>query len=159
LAASALAVALAGPASAHGHHALAAQATRWVASLSGNQQVPPVASAASGSALFKPVDDGQALPYQVRGHAVAGTLEEQSHLGAPGTNGGEPVLDFLGVPAPGLSGEVDVQGVVSADQLIGPLAGHPLRDLLKQLSAGTAYINVHTVAHPEGEIRGNLSRL
>ncbi|MFS8640609.1 MAG: CHRD domain-containing protein [Symbiobacteriaceae bacterium] len=40
--------------------------------------------------------------------------------------------------------------------LVGPLAGRPLSDLLQNMLAGNAYVNVHTVQHFEGEIRGQI---
>ncbi len=58
-------------------------------------------------------------------------------------------------------------GTFTAANLIGPLTGHPLSDLIAALSTGGAYANVHTndgVAptnsgpgdFPGGEIRGQI---
>ena len=59
------------------------------------------------------------------------------------------------------------EGTITAADLVGPLAGHPLSDLIDAIQAGNAYVNVHTndgVAptntgpgdFPGGEIRGQL---
>ena len=60
-----------------------------------------------------------------------------------------------------VAGGVDVNGrlasgSIQAGDLINDLAGHPLEDLIVAIEDGNAYVNVHTVAHPGGEIRGQL---
>ncbi len=59
------------------------------------------------------------------------------------------------------------QGVITAANLMGPLAGRPLAELIAELQSGNAYVNVHTNDgvdptntgpgdFPGGEIRGNF---
>jgi hypothetical protein len=49
------------------------------------------------------------------------------------------------------------QGTFTAADFKGPLAGHPLAELLTDIRSGDAYVNVHTLPnHPGGEIRGQL---
>ena len=59
-------------------------------------------------------------------------------------------------------------GTFTAANLVGPLAGHPLSELISAMRSGGAYVNVHTndgVAptntgpgdFPGGEIRGQLA--
>jgi hypothetical protein len=36
------------------------------------------------------------------------------------------------------------------------MKGKTLDDLLEQMRAGNTYVNVHTKAHPGGEIRGQI---
>ena len=47
-------------------------------------------------------------------------------------------------------------GTLTAADLIGPLSGLTLSDLLAEIEAGNTYVNVHTQAHPTGEIRGQI---
>jgi hypothetical protein len=47
-------------------------------------------------------------------------------------------------------------GTITAAHLVGPLAGHPLRDLLTAIQAGTASANAHTIQCPGGEVRGQV---
>ena len=81
-----------------------------------------------------------------------------------------PVVAFLyGTVPPGGGPERGVlsTGTITASNLIGPLAGHPLSDLVAAIIDGMAYVNVHTddgVApantgpgdFPGGEIRGQM---
>jgi hypothetical protein len=48
-------------------------------------------------------------------------------------------------------------GNLRADNLEGPLAGKQITDLIKMIKDGNAYVNVHTVQNPNGEIRGQIS--
>jgi hypothetical protein len=48
------------------------------------------------------------------------------------------------------------QGTITASNLTGPLAGHPLSDLIDIMDNGTAYVNAHTKNFPLGEIRGQV---
>ncbi|MGH7455091.1 MAG: CHRD domain-containing protein, partial [bacterium] len=81
-----------------------------------------------------------------------------------------PVVAFLfGSVAPG-GGRTDgvlAQGTITAANLVGPLAGHPLSDLISAMRAGNTYVNVHTndgVGLPDtgpgdfpgGEVRGQI---
>jgi CHRD domain len=39
---------------------------------------------------------------------------------------------------------VIAEGTITAGDFVGPLAGHPLSDLLEAFEDGTAYVNAHT---------------
>jgi hypothetical protein len=95
------------------------------------------------------------------------------HTGAVGANGPIVVWLFPGTdPVPGPLGAGPqrgkiAEGTITAANLVGPLAGHPLSDLVAEIQAGNAYVNVHTndgIAptntgpgdFPGGEIRGQL---
>jgi hypothetical protein len=125
--------------------------------LSGDEEVPAVVTGAQGQATFKLSADGQSLTYKLNVANIDDVTQAHIHLEEPGVNG--PIVAFLfGLVAdPG----VDVNGTlargsIDADDLIGPLAGHPLEDLISAIEDGGAYVNVHTVAHRGGEIRGQL---
>lgn len=80
------------------------------------------------------------------------------HLGRVGVNG--PVVAFLFGPVDfGISvNRGVVTGVITRNDLTGPLAGRSLASLIEAFRNGRAYVNVHTVNHPNGEIRGQVRR-
>ena len=84
------------------------------------------------------------------------------HLAPAGVNG--PVVVFLFGPVAAAGGRTNgvlATGTITAANFTatGPLAGHPLSDLIAAFEAGNAYANVHTndgVA-PAGTGPGDLS--
>jgi hypothetical protein len=142
----------------------------FVAHLSGDEEVPPVATLAQGQAIFHLSDDGNELEYRLIVANIENVVASHIHVGATGVNG--PVVAFLfgSVPPPpggGRSDGVIATGTITAANLVGPLAGHPLSDLISAMRAGNTYANVHTndgVAptntgpgdFPGGEVRGQI---
>ncbi len=55
---------------------------------------------------------------------------------------------------PGRFDGVLAKGTITASNIVGPLAGMTLEDLMAKMQAGLAYVVVHTSQHPPGEIRG-----
>jgi hypothetical protein len=141
--------------------------------LSSNEEVAPIAglvidSQAQGQAIFHLSKDGDALEYKLIAANIDNAFMAHIHLGPIGSNG--PIVVFLyGPVAPG-GGRTDgvlAEGTITAANLIGPLAGHPLSDLIADMESGGAYVNIHTndgVAptntgpgdFPGGEIRGQI---
>jgi hypothetical protein len=141
----------------------------YTAPLSSGEEVPPRTSPASGQATFQVSADGQSLTYSVTVQNIANVTMGHIHLGAKGANG-DIVLPLVPMapPAGGPKSGVIGQGTATAAQLVGPLQGKPLADLLAQLDAGNAYVNIHTGAGgtaatlqpgdlPAGEIRGQIA--
>lgn len=130
--------------------ALPSGATVWVltANLTGSQEVPPVSTTASGQAIMS-YDDVSKLfnlaVYEV-GISQSDIVGAHIHVGAPGVNG--PVIYDLDGGASWSGG-----GVIFSRFITGGLfpAAHEAH-----LLAGNTYINIHTPAHPGGEIRGQL---
>ena len=56
----------------------------------------------------------------------------------------------------GLFNGVLATGSITAADLIGPLQGKTVGDLMQQMQAGNAYANIHTTANPAGEVRGQI---
>jgi hypothetical protein len=147
--------------------------------LSAGQEVMPVGivnnSLAQGQANFKLSADGTELSYKLIFSNIDNAFMAHIHMGPAGANG--PIVVWLfpsttpGVTGPLGAGRMDgvqAEGTITAANLVGPLAGHPLSDLVAAIAAGDAYVNVHTndgVAptntgpgdFPGGEIRGQLS--
>jgi hypothetical protein len=136
--------------------------THFRADLSGFQQVPTLFSSGSGSFTATLSSDGTSLTYTLTYTGLVGATAAHIHLGATGTNGG--VAAFLcgggGKPScPASSGTVT--GTITAADVIGPasqgLAAGNFAGLLASLRAGATYVNVHTLAFPGGEIRGQIT--
>jgi hypothetical protein len=135
-----------------------AQPQAFVAHLSASHEVqtPAIDSNAQGQAIFQLSADGSALGYELIVANISDVQAAHIHLAPAGTNG--PVVAFLfhGPATSGRTQGVLAQGTITAADLIGPLAGHPLSDLVSAMRAGGTYTNVHTSAHPAGEIRGQI---
>jgi hypothetical protein len=74
-----------------------------------------------------------------------------------------PVVVWLypeGPPPVEIPGETTgslATGTITADDLVGDLEGQPLSALIDAMVAGDTYVNVHTTAYGEGEIRGQIA--
>lgn len=121
---------------------LARAETMFFARLTGNQEVPAVPTAASGTATFVVTPNG--LEYSVAVDGLSGPVTAAHiHLGAAGQNGPvERTISFSGNGANGLWAIADI-----------PPFG---AQALEALNRGLYYINVHTGANPGGEIRGQI---
>lgn len=146
--------------------ALAAGA--YTAPLSGAQEVPERETPARGQAVFRLSADGTELHYRLIVANIDNVVGSHIHLAEAGANG--PIVAFLFGPAPAGGGGTDgvlATGTITADDLVGPLAGQPLEALIAQIEAGDTYVNVHTNDgvgdtntgpgdFPGGEIRGQI---
>lgn len=120
--------------------------------------MPPVQTRATGTALFRLSSDGTRLGFQVVVRNIARVTAAHIHLGPKGVNG--PVVAFLFGPSKfGISVRRGViRGVLTDADLTGPLAGGTIADLITEINNGNAYVNVHTIQNPNGEIRGQIKR-
>ncbi len=92
---------------------------------------------AVGSAIFHLSDDGTELSYRLIVSNIDNVVQAHIHLGGPDDAG--PVVAFLyGAVPPGGGPERGVlsTGTITASNLIGPLAGHPLSDLVDAIEDG-----------------------
>ncbi len=111
------------------------------AMLEGAQQVPAIATAAMGTAVFNVAKDYSAINYHVTVSALSGAmLSAHLHTGEMGVNG--PVIIDL---------TQNIAGNTISGTLVNPPAG-----LIDSLKLGHIYINTHTAVNPAGEIRGQL---
>ncbi|MGH9912438.1 MAG: CHRD domain-containing protein [Nitrososphaeraceae archaeon] len=51
-----------------------------------------------------------------------------------------------------------VNGTLSTENFEGPLVGKQISELLDLFDMGEAYVNIHTAANPDGEIRGTIQQ-
>lgn len=111
--------------------------------LTGAEQVPPVTTAAKGTADLTWDAGTRVVTWDI---TTSGLSSEATmahfHKGAAGKNG--PVVIWLSKQGEPISGAIKGQATLTADQA-------------KEFEAGDWYINVHTKDHPSGEIRGQVT--
>lgn len=128
--------------------------------LSGDNEVPAVETNAQGQVTFKVSKDGSSIDYKLIVSNIENVLMAHIHLAPAGVNG--PVVVWLYPDAPppqlieGRFQGVLAEGTFTADNLVGPLAGESLADLIEEIMAGNTYVNVHTTQNPGGEVRGQI---
>lgn len=110
--------------------------------MDGSQGAPPVATSATGLCTVT-LDD---IASQVSASCTYSGLTSNAnnahiHSGAPGLNGGL-VVTLTFTPA--------TSGTATATN--APISGPNLTAMI----AGNTYVNVHSVNHPDGEIRGQV---
>ncbi len=131
--------------------------------LTGDQQVPSVNTTAFGFAEVRLFQNGtsSAIEFRVVVCNIANVIASHIHVGASGTNG-PVVVPFFSSPSSPFS---SINGCSTlADGIRGPSNLTPNQgagignwtDFVHALQSGNAYVNVHTTAHPGGEIRGQL---
>jgi hypothetical protein len=130
----------------------------FAATLADKNEVPAVVSGLTGAASFHLVDSDQALAYTLTLHDASQLLVAHIHMAPAGQNGAVVAFLLGALPPPGLTQDtVRVQGYITNANLIGPLAGKTIADLVAAMKAGTAYVNAHTVDHPGGATRGQIA--
>ena len=145
--------------------------TTFTAKLTGSEHVPePIKTDATGDVELIVSADGRKVRYMVTVKDLLNPAAADMHLGPAGANGPLVVKLFPArgaAPKKGPISGVLAEGTFDASDLIGPLAGADLEELLEQVRAGSAYLNVHTndgVDPPNsgpgdyrlGEIRGQI---
>lgn len=121
--------------------------------LNGESEVPPVTTNATGTGAFTLNRSETRLSYALNARNLEDITAVHIHCGSVDTNGpvgvtllsGEPITRRL------LLGNITTP---DADNSCG---WTDLDSVVTAIRSGDAYVNVHTVAHPSGEIRGQLS--
>lgn len=117
-------------------------------------QVTAVETNAAGHASVKISKDETYLEYKITVANIDDVLASHFHLAPAGSNGGVVAFLFSG-PVTNPNG-VLAEGIITEEDLIGPLAGSSFQELLNAIRSGNIYVNVHSTAYPGGELRGQL---
>jgi hypothetical protein len=133
-------------------NSVVAQEQKFVATLSGQEEVPPTNSQATGMAEF--TITGENAEYSVNASNIQGVTAGHIHSGGQGENGPIVVTLFKN-DSP--TNEVSETGSITVDKLEGPMAGKQLTDLVTAMRNGETYVNIHTEQNPNGEIRGQIT--
>ena len=132
------------------------------AGLSGAQEVPGVATSTRGSVKLTFNKSLSKATFAVRVKNGQKITQAHFHCGKAGTNGADLALLFGFV-----EGGVDVDGVLTSGTLRNADINHrdaqacgvPINNIASLAFAaldGNIYVNVHSVANPPGEVRGQL---
>lgn len=127
------------------------------ANLSGAEEVPPVATDASGKAIFHVNGDRTAIDFKLEfnGTNLLGVAGSHIHCGAAGVNG--PVVVFLAGAVPGgFDGAYQLKATLTQENIVNTACGATLEALVESMQEGNTYVNVHSPAFPGGEIRGQI---
>jgi len=146
----ALGLALASTALAHGSRELKAE-------LRGENEVPPVRTETRGRLELQESRNDKSAEYTLRISEGVRITQAHLHCGQEGVNG--PVVVFLaGHHDAGwdVDGKWISNATVTDENVVNPLCGATLSDVLEQARVGNVYVNVHSVEHPAGVIRGQL---
>jgi hypothetical protein len=130
----------------------------FTANLTGDAEVPPVTTNATGTADFTLNEDGDEMSYDIEVEDLEGVLQAHIHQGSDSENGDIVVwLANESEPTDEIDGTLD-SGNFAAEDFVGPLQGQNMSDLVDAIDGGQAYVNVHTEANPGGEIRGTIEQ-
>ncbi len=124
-----------------GQIGLFAPPANFTAILTGDQETPPVTTSATGVGRFALI--GGTVSYQVTVLSISNIIAAHIHQGPAGVAG--PVVFPLNEAALAASGSTSGTITLGPDQLV---------DLLTDFY----YVNVHTTANPNGEIRGQIRK-
>ncbi|HVR37235.1 MAG TPA: PQQ-dependent sugar dehydrogenase [Methylomirabilota bacterium] len=126
--------------------------------MTGSQEVPPVMTGAGAMALFELNSDGTLSFDLIATGPIQDATQAHIHLGARGQNG--PVVLFLYGLTDGenfAAGDLIASGTVGdADVIARPGFVPTIANLVERMRQGRAYANLHTLAHPPGEVRGQI---
>lgn len=143
-----LALAGTGVATARGHD------RNFRAHLSGENEVPSVETNAQGQANFQLDGAGDELSYKLIVANIDDVVAAHIHCAPAGQNGPVGVTLFSGGPT-SENGTL-AEGVITAPDGGNGCGWTTLDDVVAAMRDGDTYVNVHTQAHPSGEIRGQV---
>src|SRR3977135_2203692 len=112
------------------------------ASLTGSGEVvtsdssTPGTSLATGRAVFWMDERATAVHFRLEVHNITGVFQAHIHLNGAGVNGPVVGFPFQSATPTGTVNGLLSQGTFTAADLIGPLTGHPLADLLTDIRSG-----------------------
>ena len=135
----------------------------WSTHANGSMEVPVRDTQGEAQAIFHQSPDGDSIDFKLIVTNIEGVTQSHIHCGAPGVNG--PIVVFLygfnaaGVAPHGVLNEGTITNAnviprASSAQCPGGVAN--LDDVIDKLNNDGAYVNVHTLVFPGGEIRGDV---
>jgi CHRD domain len=131
-------------------------AVTYTADLGGGNEIPALTTAASGTLTLTVAADGTSVDYVLKLSGIISPTVARLHEGKTGATGATIFTLYGGPTKSGLYTGTIKEGSFTADDLVGPLKGKTIDDLVAMIQADDVYLNVGTEAHSDGEIRGQL---
>lgn len=136
-----------------------AQQQTFTAKLSGQNENPPVKTQATGMAKFI-VNSNDTLSYEMNVNNIDAVIGARI-----GQKNGSLLVEVFnpyaihngksGIPTGQINGVLS-SGTITIDDLNGPLAGKKVSDLVNLMKEGKTVVDVRTLDHQKGEIRGQI---
>ena len=114
------------------------------AKLFGNKEVPPVTTSATGIAQFNIIPGSKTLNYDLIVPNIHTFTTAYIYQGKPHENE-HPIVKLS-----------KGSGSITSSNLIGPMKGKQISDLVKLIENGQTYVNVNSQKYKNGEIRGQI---
>ena len=131
-------------------------AAKFSATLSGNNEVPPVDTKANGAVTYRTAANETVIKYKVNVTGFSDATGAHIHMGKAGANG-DVIVDLLkdSKKNPTKLG-MAIRGNITDADLTGPLKGKSFVELISTMKNGDAYVNIQTPTQLNGEIRGQI---
>jgi hypothetical protein len=121
-----------------------AEEMKFKADLKGSEEVPPVMTDATGTADVTYDSDAKALAWRIEYSGLSGEATAGHFHGPAGPGKNAPPVVGLDVGPSPIEGSIEVTEEQAA--------------ALEDLTAERWYLNIHTAEHPQGEIRGQVTK-
>ncbi|HEY7377326.1 MAG TPA: CHRD domain-containing protein [Steroidobacteraceae bacterium] len=127
------------------------------ARLSGDNEVPAVATDTTGRVEVQVSKDQQSAEFTLSVDEGVRVTQSHFHCGPAGVNG--PIVIFLAGFHPNgwdVDGKWVSNTTITNANIVNTACGATLAEIFEQARAGNVYANVHSVDHPAGVARGQL---
>ena len=124
---------------------------RFVATLDGANAVPAVVTSAGATANFKVLGD-TAIQYELQVARLKDTWSAGIYSADAGPEGRKAVTLYVGPDQSEFTG-VLAKGTLTDRDILSGMTVAELADLMRKKKA---YVEIHTAAHPQGELRGRI---
>jgi hypothetical protein len=130
----------------------------WVSRVNSSVTYGPIMTLAQGQVIFNVTNNGEEINFILIAANIRNITMAHIHLDNGSPLG--PIVVWLyprtppPIEIPGRFNGVLAYGKINTTNLVGPLAGMTISDLVQKMHEGNAYVVIHTFQHPTGEIRG-----
>jgi hypothetical protein len=127
------------------------------ATLSGGEEVPPVVTDTEGEARLRLNNTETEIEFELRVDDGEGITQAHIHCGVAGVNG-DVVVFLAGLNLVGydVDGKWVSNATITDASIVDADCGATVAALAESMRDGRTYVNVHSVAHPAGVVRGQI---